>query len=73
VDALAAFLWSEEGQRIFVKYGFRSVNEPLNQENPAFGAITDPFRIADLGGWGRAKKEIVDSVWKDRVLAELKK
>ncbi len=73
VDAFAAFLWSEEAQRIFVRYGFRSVNEPLNQDNPAFGSIADPFRIADLGGWKRARKEIVDSVWKDRVLAELKK
>jgi hypothetical protein len=49
------------------------VNEPLNQSNPAFGAIADPFRISDLGGWQRAKKEIVDSVWKNRVLEEMKK
>ncbi len=73
VDAFAAFLWSEEAQRIFVRYGFRSVNEPLNEENPAFGTIADPFRIADLGGWKRAKEEIVDSVWKNRVLEEMKK
>ena len=73
VDAFAAFLWSDEAQRIFVRYGFRSVDEPLNAGNPAFVAIADPFRIADLGGWRRAKKEIVDSVWKDRVLEEMKK
>jgi ABC-type sulfate transport system substrate-binding protein len=73
VDAFSSFLWTEEAQRIFVKYGFRSVNEPLNQSNPAFGRVEDPFRIEDLGGWKRAKKEIVDSIWKDRVLAELKK
>jgi sulfate/thiosulfate transport system substrate-binding protein len=72
-DAFAAFLWSEEAQRIFVKYGFRSVNESLNESNTAFGAIADPFKIADLGGWKRAKEEIVDSVWKSRVLAEMKK
>jgi sulfate/thiosulfate-binding protein len=73
VDAFAAFLWSEEAQRIFVRYGFRSVNETLNEANTVFGAIADPFRIEDLGGWKRAKKEIVDSVWKDRVVAEMKK
>jgi sulfate transport system substrate-binding protein len=73
VDAFAAFLWSAEAQRIFVEYGFRSVNEQLNHGNPAFGRVEDPFRIEDLGGWKRAKKEIVDSIWKDRVLAELKK
>src|SRR6266498_1796917 len=73
VDTFAGFLWTEEAQRIFVKYGFRSVNEPLNEGNPAFGTIADPFRIADLGGWKRAKKEIVEAVWKERVLAELKK
>ncbi len=38
-----------------------------------FDKGTEMFRIADLGGWKRAKKEIVDAVWKDRVLAELKK
>ncbi len=73
VDAFAGFLWTEEAQRIFVKYGFRSVSESLNQANPDFGSIEDPFRIADLGGWKRAKKEIVEAVWKERVLAELKK
>jgi sulfate/thiosulfate-binding protein len=73
VDAFVRFLWTDDAQRIFVKYGFRSVTEPLNEGNAAFGRIEDPFRIADLGGWKRAKKEIVESVWKDRVLAELKK
>jgi sulfate/thiosulfate transport system substrate-binding protein len=73
VDAFAAFLWSDAAQRIFVRYGFRSVNEPLNNGNRAFGAIADPFLIADLGGWKRARKEIVDSIWKNQVLAEMKK
>jgi sulfate/thiosulfate-binding protein len=73
VDAFVRFLWTDDAQRIFVKYGFRSVTEPLNEANAAFGRIEDPFRIEDLGGWKRAKKEIVESVWKDRVLAEMKK
>ncbi len=72
VDAFTRFLWSEEAQRIFVRYGFRSVNEPFNA-GAAFGTIEDPFRISDLGGWKRASVEIVESVWKRRVLAELKR
>jgi sulfate/thiosulfate transport system substrate-binding protein len=73
VQAFADFLWSEKAQRIFVKYGFRSVQEPLNWENPDFGAIPDLFSIEDFGGWKKAKKEIVDAVWKDQVLKELGK
>jgi sulfate transport system substrate-binding protein len=72
VDAFATFLFSEEAQRIFVRYGFRSVLEPLN-DNPRFGTIEDPFRIEDVGGWKRAKKEIVEKVWKKQVLEEIKK
>jgi hypothetical protein len=49
------------------------VIEPLNAGNTAFGRIEDPFGIADLGGWERARREIVDAVWKERVLVELKK
>ena len=73
VDAFQRFLWTEDAQRIFVKYGFRSVIDRLNEGGTAFGRIEDPFRIADMGGWKRAKKEIVDAVWKDRVLKELGK
>jgi sulfate transport system substrate-binding protein len=71
VQALVRFLWSEEAQRLFVDYGFRSVREELNGANPAFGRIADPFRVADFGGWPRVKKEIVDGVWKREVLPEL--
>jgi sulfate/thiosulfate-binding protein len=70
IDALVAFLWSEPAQRLFVQRGFRSVDERLNAGNPAFGRIEDPFRVGDFGGWDRVKKEIVDGIWKDRVLKE---
>jgi sulfate/thiosulfate transport system substrate-binding protein len=67
VDAFVRFLWSEEAQKTFVKYGFRSVDDSLN-DNPGFGRIEDPFTIADFGGWRRARLEIVDRVWKQRVV-----
>ena len=73
VDAFLRFLWTEDAQRLFVKYGFRSVIDSLNDAGAGFGRIEDPFRIADMGGWKRARKEIVDAVWKERVLAEIKK
>ena len=68
VDGFAQFLWTDEAQRIFVQYGFRSVRDELNAGHPEFGAIQDPFRISDFGGWRRAKKEIVEEIWKRRVM-----
>jgi sulfate/thiosulfate-binding protein len=71
IDALVRFLWSEEAQRLFVQRGFRSVDERLNAGNPAFGTIRDPFLAVDFGGWPRIKREIVDGIWKQRVLREV--
>ena len=56
VDAFRDFLWSEQAQRIFVQYGFRSVHEPLNAGNPEFGHIPDLFTIADFGGWSTPRR-----------------
>lgn len=72
VRAFVDFLWSEEAQRIFVESGFRSVDERLNSLNPHLGSIRDPFLIDDLGGWKKAKHAIVDEIWKNGVLKELK-
>ena len=71
VDAFINFLWSEKAQREFVKFGFRSVDDRLNDANPMFGKIPDPFLIEDFGGWTQAKRQIVDAIWKNRVLKEL--
>ena len=68
VDAFVAFLWSETAQRIYVDYGFRSVDEALNAANPDFGVIPYPFTVSDLGGWEQAKPYIVDGIWRDQVL-----
>lgn len=71
VDAFVAFLWSDRAQRIFVDYGFRSVNESLNYANVDFGLIAKPFTIEDIGGWEQAKREIIDGIWRERVLPEI--
>jgi ABC-type sulfate transport system substrate-binding protein len=57
IEAFIAFLWSEEAQRRFVEHGFRSVDERLNQANPGFGKIEDPFLIDDYGGWQAANRK----------------
>ena len=44
------------------------MDESLNEGNPAFGKIEEPFTIADFGGWKRAKPEIVEGIWKKRVM-----
>ena len=73
IDRFVRFLWSDEAQRIFVRYGFRSVREELNTGHPEFPAIEDPFRIADYGGWRKARREIVEAVWQDRVMKQKQK
>jgi sulfate/thiosulfate transport system substrate-binding protein len=70
VDRFVQYLWSEEAQRIFVKFGFRSATEGLNAANTGFGRIADPFRIGDFGGWKAARREIVERIWKDRVMKQ---
>lgn len=72
IQAFIDFLWSEEAQRIFVIYGFRSVDEKLNSTNREFGYIEDPFYIRDFGGWQQAKRHIIDEIWKNGVLKEIR-
>lgn len=70
IDAFVRFLWTDAAQSAFLRYGFRSVDE---ERNGHFHLIEDPFRVSDFGGWKKAKAEIVDAVWKARVLKELGK
>lgn len=68
VDAFIKYLWSDEAQRAFVKYYFRSVtDESLNDTNPQFAKIEMPFRIDYFGGWDRAYPEIIEKVFRDQV------
>ena len=68
IDAFIKYLWSEDAQRAFVQYHFRSVtDEALNEANKEFAQIKMPFTINDLGGWGRAYPEIIERIWRDQV------
>lgn len=72
VNTFTTFLWSEEAQRIFVKYGFRSINDCLNEERLDWGNISNLLRIEDFGGWGKAKIDIIEGIWKNQVLKRIR-
>jgi ABC-type sulfate transport system substrate-binding protein len=69
LDAFMQYLWSDEAQRAFVKYHFRSVtHEEFNDANPEFAHVELPFTVGDLfGGWQRAYPEVIDGVWRKQV------
>jgi sulfate/thiosulfate-binding protein len=68
VDAFMQYLWSDEAQRAFVQYHFRSVtNEAFNDANKEFAQIKLPFMVGDLGGWSKAYPEIIERIWRDQV------
>jgi len=68
VDAFMQYLWSEESQRAFVKYHFRSASdEKLNEENTQFGKIQVPFTIEYFGGWSKAYPEVIERIFRDQV------
>lgn len=73
VEAFLDFLRTEEAQRIFVEYGFRSITDPgLDAENRYFSKVSHPFTVDDLGGWPRAYSEIVEGLWRERILEEVR-
>lgn len=68
VEAFMHYLWSEEAQRAFVQYHFRSVtDENLNQENSQFAQVEMPFTIDYFGGWSKAYPDVIEKVFRDQV------
>lgn len=68
IQAFLQYLWSDEAQRAFVKYHFRSItDDSLNDNNPEFAKIEIPFTIEYFGGWSRAYPEIIEGVWRNQV------
>src|SRR5882762_2050435 len=70
IDAFMQYLWSEEAQRVFVKFHFRSsISDALIQENKELAIIKYPFTVNDplLGGWSRAYPEIIEGIFRDQV------
>jgi len=68
IDAFMQYLWSDEAQRAFVKYHFRSsTSEALTQENKELATIKYPFTVDYFGGWNRAYPEVIDGVFRELV------
>lgn len=68
IDAFMKFLWSDEAQRAFVKFNFRSsASDALSLENKELATIKYPFTVDYFGGWNRAYPEIIEGVFRDQV------
>ena len=58
-EAFIDFLWSEESQRGYSKFGLRSLNPKIAAEyKDEFPPVEDLWRIDYLGGWKRVTTEI---------------
>lgn len=68
VEALIKYMWTDDAQKAFVKYHFRSVTiDAFNTENKEFAVIQEPFTIDLFGGWPKAYPEIIEGVFRDKV------
>ncbi|HSU25710.1 MAG TPA: sulfate ABC transporter substrate-binding protein [Pyrinomonadaceae bacterium] len=68
VQAFLNYLWTDDAQKAFVKYHFRSVtNESFNDANPEFAKIQQPFAIDLFGGWDHAYPEVIDQIFLKQV------
>lgn len=68
IDGFMQYLWSDEAQRAFVKYHFRSsTSEALSQENKDLATIKYPFYVEYFGGWNKAYPEIIEGIFRDTV------
>ena len=68
IEGFVHYLFSEEAQRTFVKFHFRSsTDDALNQENKELATIRYPFTVDYFGGWERAYPEIIEGIFRDQV------
>jgi sulfate transport system substrate-binding protein len=68
VDAFMRYLWSDEAQRAFVKFHFRSsTDESLDRENKELSTIKWPFTADYFGGWDKAYPDVIEHIFRDQV------
>lgn len=64
VDEFANFLFSDEAQRAYAKYGFRSYKDEINEEfSDKYAQVIYPFDLDYLGGPTEAKNNIIEDIW----------
>ena len=74
-EAFINFLWTEEAQRAYAKYGLRPLDQRVAQDvKSQFPTVEDLWKIDYLGGWTRVTAEIYgpQGVY-TRVIEELQK
>lgn len=58
-EAFLNFLWEQEAQRAYAKYGLRPLDSQVAGEVQAqFPPVEDLWKIDYLGGWGKVAKDI---------------
>jgi len=68
IEAFVNYLFTEEAQRAFVKYNFRSsTNDALNQENKELATIKYPFTVDYFGGWDKAYPDVIEGIFRNQV------
>ena len=68
IEAFIQYLFTEEAQRTFVKFHFRSsTSEALDKENKELATIKYPFTVNYFGGWDKAYPEVIEGIFRDSV------
>ena len=68
IEAFIQYLFTEEAQRAFVKFNFRSsTSETLDKENQELATINYPFTVDYFGGWDKAYPEVIEKIFRDEV------
>jgi sulfate/thiosulfate transport system substrate-binding protein len=68
VEGFLQYLWSDDAQRAFVQYHFRSAtNDQFDDANKDFAHIEQPFTVDYFGGWDRAYPEVIEKIFRDQV------
>lgn len=68
IEAFRNFLWTEQAQKEFVKFHFRSTtDEKLNEASPEFAKIEMPFTVQQFGGWEKAYPDVIEKIFRDQV------
>ena len=65
VNEFIQFLYTPEAQRAYGKYGFRPVDAKVEKEfHATYAKVAEPFTVDDLGGWQKARKNVIENAWK---------
>jgi len=65
VDEFANFLFTDEAQKAYAEYGFRSYKDEITEQlSDKYAKITLPFDLSYLGGPIEAKKNIIEDIWR---------